>query len=63
MKISQIKEKLKSLETISFQLPDGSLVPGHFHVTEVGRISKHFIDCGGTVRQGRSCRFPALGCP
>ena len=46
MKISQIKEKLKSLETISFQLPDGSLVPGHFHVTEVGRISKHFIDCG-----------------
>ena len=57
MKISQIKEKLKSLETISFQLPDGSLVPGHFHVTEVGRISKHFIDCGGTVRREEVAGF------
>ncbi len=50
MKISQIKQKLKSLEIISFRLPDGTMVPGHFHVTEVGRINKHFIDCGGTVR-------------
>jgi hypothetical protein len=57
MKISQIKDKLKSLETISFQLPDGSLVPGHFHVTEVGRISKHFIDCGGTVRREEVAGF------
>lgn len=57
MKISQIKEKLKSLEKISFRLPDGSLVPGHFHVTEVGRISKHFIDCGGTVRREEVAGF------
>lgn len=57
MKISQIKEKLKSLEIISFRLPDGSLVPGHFHVTEVGRISKHFIDCGGTVRKEEVAGF------
>ncbi len=32
-------------------LPNGELVPTHFHVTEVGKISKHFIDCGGTVRK------------
>lgn len=50
MKLSEIKTLLKQLERISFQLPDGSLVPVHFHVTEVGKISKHFIDCGGTVR-------------
>lgn len=36
-------------------LPDGDLVAAHFHVTEVGRVAKDFIDCGGTVRSSRSC--------
>jgi hypothetical protein len=36
-------------------LPDGDLVPAHFHVTEVGRVAKDFIDCGGTVRSSRNC--------
>ncbi|MFD0964755.1 DUF6428 family protein [Pseudofulvibacter geojedonensis] len=51
MRLSEIKKHLSNLETIAFELPDGSLVPNHFHVTEVGKISKHFIDCGGTVRK------------
>lgn len=50
MKLSEVKTRLQGLETISFKLPDGSLVPRHFHVTEVGRVNRHFIDCGGTVR-------------
>ena len=50
MKLSEIKNHLKELKTIGFQLPNGELVPSHFHVTEVGKINKHFIDCGGTVR-------------
>jgi hypothetical protein len=36
-------------------LPDGSLVPAHFHVTEVGRVEKRFIDCGGTRRETVAC--------
>lgn len=40
---------------VQFQLPTGSLIPAHFHVTEVGRIDKRFIDCGGTRRQAASC--------
>lgn len=36
-------------------LPDGDLVPAHFHVTEVGRVQKDFIDCGGTTRSVTSC--------
>ena len=51
MKLSQAKSVLKELETIGFQLPNGELVPNHFHVTEVGKITKHFIDCGGTERK------------
>ena len=47
MKLSEVKSALTKLDTIAFQLPNGELVPTHFHVTEVGKISKHFIDCGG----------------
>lgn len=50
MKLSEVLEVLKGMDTLSFKLPDGSTVPSHFHVTEVGKISKHFIDCGGTER-------------
>lgn len=57
MQLSDIKSKLNQLETIAFQLPDGSLVPNHFHVTEVGKITKNFIDCGGTVRKEEVANF------
>lgn len=57
MKLSEIKNKLNQLETISFQLPNGEFVPSHFHVTEVGKITKHFIDCGGTVRNEEVVNF------
>ncbi|WP_452220901.1 DUF6428 family protein [Lacinutrix salivirga] len=57
MTLSEIKNYLNTLETISFTLPDGSLVPNHFHVTEVGKTTKHFIDCGGTLRQEKKVNF------
>lgn len=57
MKLSQIKGILKSVETVQFILPDGTFVPEHFHVTEVGLITKNFIDCGGTVRKETVVNF------
>ena len=57
MKLSQVKLALKELETIGFQLPNGTLVANHFHVTEVGKITKHFIDCGGTERTEEVVNF------
>ncbi|MAD97111.1 MAG: hypothetical protein CMB99_07290 [Flavobacteriaceae bacterium] len=57
MKLSEVKQALNNLETIGFQLPNGELVPAHFHVTEVGKITKHFIDCGGTVRNEEVVNF------
>ncbi|MFT4838301.1 MAG: hypothetical protein ACJAWA_000734 [Nonlabens sp.] len=50
MKLSEFNNQLSQLDKISFTLPDGTLVPSHFHVTEVGKIVKHFIDCGGKER-------------
>ena len=57
MNLSEIKNHLKQLNAIAFQLPDGNLVPNHFHVTEVGKIQKDFIDCGGTVRSETVVNF------
>ena len=51
MKLSDIKAILPTMAQVRFQLEDGSLVPEHFHVTEVGKVAKDFIDCGGTVRR------------
>lgn len=57
MKLSEVKEVLKELDTVTFQLPNNTFVPIHFHVTEVGEISKKFIDCGGTVREEKVINF------
>lgn len=57
MKLSEIKSALKNLSTIAFQLPNGTLVPNHFHVTEVGKVTKNFIDCGGTIRNEEVINF------
>ena len=50
MKLSELKTALTSMSDLSILLPDGKKVPSHFHVTELGKSSKHFIDCGGTER-------------
>lgn len=50
MKLSEVRNALENITVLNFKLPDGSYVPVHFHVTEVGRITKNFIDCGGVER-------------
>ena len=57
MTLSEIKEILPTLENVDFQLEDGTFVPEHFHVTEVGQITKNFIDCGGTIRNEKVVNF------
>ncbi len=57
MNLSDIKKHLTSVSSINFILPDGTAVPQHFHVTEVGQITKKFIDCGGVVRNEKTVNF------
>jgi hypothetical protein len=57
MKLSEFKNKLTTLERVEFMQPDGNHVPHHFHITEVGLTTKHFIDCGGTVREEKIVNF------
>ena len=57
MKLSEVKKSLENVQEVRFVLPNGTFVPVHFHVTEVGVITKNFIDCGGTVREEKVVNF------
>jgi hypothetical protein len=57
MRLSEFKKSLQGKSQISFELPNGELVPRHFHVTEVGQVQKKFIDCGGTLRDEKVINF------
>lgn len=39
---------------LAVTLPNGDMVPAHFHITEVGYNHRRFIDCGGTPRETTS---------
>ena len=43
-----------------FQFPSGETLPVHFHITEVGKVTKDFVDCGGTRRTFHTCRLQTL---
>lgn len=51
MKLTELKAILRQHPSAypRFILPDGDQVPAHFHITEVGHVTKRFIDCGGKL--------------
>lgn len=56
MTVRELRELLDTAPAaLHLMLPGGEFVPPHFHVTEVGRVQKDFIDCGGTRRSTTSC--------
>jgi hypothetical protein len=57
MKIAEFKKYLLATpdHEMRFVLPDGDVIPLHAHVTEVGRVDKNFIDCGGIGRSLSHC--------
>lgn len=57
MNIEQVKNQLKSIDEVNFELENGTMVPAHFHITEIGVVTKHFIDCGGTIRTEKVVSF------
>jgi hypothetical protein len=61
MKLSEIKTLLKNQSELLFRLPNGELVPENFHVTEVGKVTRHFIDCGGKERKEEGINFQLWG--
>lgn len=59
MKLYELKKVLTQHfdKNVRFLLPTGTKIPPHAHVTEVARIEKKYIDCGGTFRTDSVCRL------
>jgi Family of unknown function (DUF6428) len=57
MTVSELKRALAAAPELPLTVlwPDGDPIEAHFHVTEVGRVQKDFVDCGGTVRRTVTC--------
>ena len=55
--VSALKLALAAAPTLPLTVlwPDGDPIEAHFHVTEVGRVQRDFVDCGGTVRRTVTC--------
>ena len=61
MKLSQFTDLLQSHPEKPFHLvlPGSETVPASFHITEVGHVTKKFIDCGGKLHTTQSCQLQA----
>ena len=63
MTVKELKEKLAQSpdQPVTFQLPEGSLVPAHFHITEVGFGKEDFYRLRRRNSGGRQVFDPSMG--
>jgi hypothetical protein len=56
MNLSELKSVLVANKdkNIEFYI-ESNKIPSHFHLTEVGKVTKKFIDCGGSKRESEKC--------
>lgn len=61
MKLRELKELLQTNSRKQFllKLPNDKEIPQSFHITEVGFVSKSFIDCGGKKHTVETCQLQA----
>ena len=61
MLLSELKKVLASgpERALQVRMSDGSTVPESFHVTEVGQVTRTFIDCGGKTHVTTACVLQA----
>ena len=50
MTLKTFKEKLSEIQQIQFMTPNGKWIAPHFHITEIGKKTKTFLDCGNELR-------------
>jgi hypothetical protein len=62
MNLHEFKQTLNANANheILIEFDSGQQVAPHFHVTEVGKVTKDFVDCGGTRRSTVSCVLQTL---
>jgi hypothetical protein len=57
MNLPELKARLRAHPglNVSILRPDGTAIPAHYHLTEVGHVAKNFVDCGGKFRASEMC--------
>lgn len=57
MNLPELKERLRAHPDLNVSIlrPDGTAIPAHYHLTEVGHVAKRFVDCGGKFRTSETC--------
>lgn len=61
MRLSVFKDYLLSYpeHQLRFVLPSGNMIEPNAHISEVGRVERLSMDCGGTVRRNSYCVLQA----
>lgn len=57
MTYKELIQVLDNIQHLVFQLPNGQYIPGHFHITEVAKNTKEYIDCGTVQRKEAKASF------
>ncbi|MAT72999.1 MAG: hypothetical protein CMJ58_26245 [Planctomycetaceae bacterium] len=62
MNLTQFRDALAAhpAHGLRFVINDRAAIADHFHVTEVGRVEKRFVDCGGQPRTTVACVLQTL---
>ncbi len=57
LRISELTAALAAAPALPLTVvwTDNEPIEAHFHVTEIGRVQRDFVDCGGTIRQTVTC--------
>jgi hypothetical protein len=57
MNLPELKARLRAHPELNVSIlrPDGTAIPAHYHLTEVGHVAKSFVDCGGKFRASETC--------
>ena len=57
MRLSVLRAALAAAPDLPISViwTDGEPIEAHFHVTEVGRVQRDFVDCGGELRRSVTC--------
>jgi hypothetical protein len=57
MTLQEFKNQLNASTHLQFVLPNGKLIPDYFHITEVGKETREYMDCGGSLRKEEVVNF------
>ena len=57
MTLIELKNHLQNIEALNFITPTSTAIPAHFHVTELGLNTRHFIDCGTDIHTETAACF------